>query len=108
MRKSECLRFVKEARELIIRLGGQPSADLRDYCLLTRYGELRLSVYDHVGSRVSGPGWVAACFENTKQSFADDLQVNTYSGKWNHHYFAPWTVDEALADLEWQLKRVLV
>ena len=31
---------------------------------------------------------------------------NEHSGKWNHHYFSPWTTEDALEDVDHWLKQI--
>ncbi|MGO8744665.1 MAG: hypothetical protein ACLQNE_01625 [Thermoguttaceae bacterium] len=70
----------------------------------TKAGRLLLSV--DANQRL-GLGTVFTCFDDPKVARALVPDCNRFSGKWNHHYFDGWTVEGALADLEFQLKRIV-
>jgi hypothetical protein len=103
--------FALRVREVIRQAGGQDAADDDTglYPLViadTVCGPLYLHVAD-AGSH--GLGFVAGRFIYPDRAVAvlGAAAVNQYSGKWNHHYWGTATVDAAVADFEWSLKRVL-
>jgi hypothetical protein len=103
MRKRKRLRFVKGVKELLLSLGAEEHDD-DQFVLQTKAGRLTLHPVENVG--IEGPGTVFGCFDDPKaaRQFVD---CNPSSGKWNHHYFGGTTMEAALADLEFQLRRVV-
>jgi len=100
MKRIEQERFVKGATALVERFGGVPDGDR--WTMETKYGKLSLRVVGDCGDS----GTVFTRFDDAKRAHPDTC-CNPHSGKWNHHYFDPWTVKQALIDLEYQLKRVM-
>lgn len=99
-------QFRQGAAEVIRTVGGTESPNESGgyrFHLDTKYGLLRLHIDEH--DQHEGPGTVFTCFENA--TAASEIGGNRFSGKWNHHYFAGWTVEAALGDLEKNLHRVL-
>lgn len=101
--------FALKACETIIRAGGRSEPDdtgLYSWVIDTRCGPLYLHVSESTGS---GIGFVAGRFLYPDRGVAvlGADAVNRFSGKWNHHYFSPWSVDEAVADFERSLRPVL-
>jgi hypothetical protein len=103
MRKRDRERFVRLANKLIESLGGRHLDRHDEWELETRFGRLLLHV---VENRIEGPGTVFTRFDNAKAAHPH-TGCNPHSGKWNHHFFDGWSVDAALTDLEYQLKKVL-
>jgi hypothetical protein len=104
MRKRDRQRFIRRCRELIARLGGVGTDGLYQWQLSTRYGRLGLSV---IKNTTGGPGTVFTRFDDPKAAHPQ-TGCNPYSGKWNHHYFDNWTVDDALTDVERRLRSVVL
>jgi hypothetical protein len=102
--------FALKAREVIRQAGGREQPDDTGlYPLVitdTKCGPLYLHVAD-AGSH--GLGFVAGRFRDVERAVAvlGVNAVNRYSGKFNHHYFSPWGVDDAVADFSRSLRRVL-
>jgi hypothetical protein len=103
MRKRDRQLFVRRCHDLIARLGGIRTDGFYQWELPTRYGQLGLSVTENT---TSGPGTVFTRFDDPKAAHPH-TNCNPYSGKWNHHYFGDWTVDDALAEFECRLQSVL-
>lgn len=101
MRKKERERFIKKATQLLLTIGAKQQED--GLILQTQAGILTIHVRENI---TDGPGTVFARFDDAK---AARLLVgcNQLSGKWNHHYFAGWTVETALLDLSYQMKTVM-
>ena len=102
MRQRDKDRFVKKANKLVEDMGGVRGD--RGWTMVTKFGELRLNVAENYGS---GPGTVFTRFEHPKRA-VKTVDCNPFSGKWNHHYFDPWSVNDALANLKLLLGRVVV
>lgn len=100
MRKRDRERFIRKACELIESLGAESDGDY--WHLDTQCGRLRLHVVENA---IEGPGTVFTRFEEPERARLL-VECNPYSGKWNHHYFGTWRVDDALADLQYQLERI--
>jgi hypothetical protein len=112
LKKSERNRFVKEATALIQRYGGEIGEeihrnsvdnDLRSSLTMhTRFGPLDLNV---TTNSTEGPGTVFARFKYARLA-KQGAGASYPSGKWNHHYFGDFTVEQALDDIEDQLKLI--
>jgi acetylornithine deacetylase/succinyl-diaminopimelate desuccinylase-like protein len=103
MRKRDRQRFVKQANKLIESLGGVHRERHNEWELETRFGRLVLHVTENY---VGGPGTVFTRFDDPSIA-KRNVCCNRCSGKWNHHYFEEWTVETALVDLEYRLRKVL-
>lgn len=111
---AERRRFVTAASSLIEKHGGTPSRPPfqngitgglhTEFTLNSKFGPLRLSVYERTTDS-GGPGDVMTRFEFSRLTSLS-TGCNPYTGKWNHHYFSPWTTDDALADIERWLKQI--
>lgn len=105
MRQRDRNRWAKQANALIKSLGAEPVDDHYPWRLETEVGMLSLKVEANE-LRNHGPGTVFTRFDNPQGAkFLTDC--NPHSGKWNHHFFDGWTVEEALAALEHCLRYVL-
>ena len=105
MRKKERERFLKKATQLIVSFGAELHGD-DEFILQTKAGKLTLHPTQNADT--DGPGTVFARFDNPKAARALLPDCNPCSGKWNHHYFGDgWTVESALDDLAFQLRRVV-
>jgi hypothetical protein len=101
MRKKERQRFVKQVKELLVKLGAEQRGE--EFTLETKAGWLTLHPTENF---TDGPGTVFGRF--TDPTAARGLvDCNPHSGKWNHHYFNGWTVNEAIENLSFWLKHVL-
>jgi hypothetical protein len=103
--------FALRVREVVFRRAdGRVNPDDRDFYELvidrTKCGPLYLHVST---SESSALGFVAGRFLHPDRAVAvlGADGVNKHSGKWNFHYWESTTVDYAVADFEWSLKRVL-
>lgn len=111
---AERRRFVTAASSLIETHGGTPSrlpyqngitGGLHtEFMLDSKFGPLRMSVYERTTDS-GGPGDVMTQFEFARLA-APQTGCNPHSGKWNHHYFSPWTTDDAFDDVERWLKQI--
>ena len=83
-------QFIAKATALLLDLGAK-ARDF-DFALQTKAGLLKLHPTENL---VEGLGTVFTRFEdpNTAKELVD---CNPCSGKWNHHFFAGWSVDSAL------------
>ena len=103
--------FVERVRGIVTQAGGRDDLDASIYTHVipvTKCGPLFVSV--HGSDDSSEVGWVACCFLYPKLAveLVGQGMLNPYSGKWNHHYFHPWTVDDSVADFERALGSVLI
>ena len=104
MQKKERQRFVKQAVQLLLSLGAkQDGSETYRFTLQTKAGVLRLHPDEN---RTSGPGTVFTRFDDP-QAARQIVDCNKFSGKWNHHYFDPWDVETAIADLSYWLSKVI-
>jgi len=104
MRKIERQRFVKQAVQLLLGLGAkQEDGEAYRFTIQTKAGVLRLHPDEN---HTSGPGTVFTRFDDP-QAARQIVDCNQFSGKWNHHYFDPWDVETAIADLTYWLGRVI-
>ena len=93
MRAQDRQEFVRQCNVLIQRCGGvQTPEKLHAWRLLTYWGPLGLTVRENAHN---GPGSVFARFDHPELA-APETGCNPYSGKWNHHFFSGWTVEEAV------------
>lgn len=106
MTKRDRQRFANRARDIILAKGARQThqhttAENRTHYEFeydSKFGPLRISVYPR-DTQAGGPGDVMTRFEFPKVAHPA-TDCNRYSGKWNRHYFDPWTVENALADIE--------
>ena len=103
MTKRERQRFVREATALLLSLGAVQQGE--DFILQTKAG--RLTLHPEAEKRREWLGTVYAVFDDP-QAARQLVGCNRYCGKWNHHYLNDWTVETAIYDLAYQLKKVLV
>jgi hypothetical protein len=104
MQAKERRRFVRKITRLLLSLGAkQDGDDNYRFTLETKAGRLRL--HPDVDQR-EGPGTVFGRFDNPEAA-RQLVDCNRFSGKWNHHYFSNWSVESAINDLCFQLKKVL-
>ena len=101
MRKKDRERFVKQATQLLLDLGATEEEGY-SFTLQTKAGLLRLHVTEN---KTSGPGTVFTRFDDPKAA-RKLVDCNPHSGKWNHHYF-DGTVESAIENLSFWLKKVL-
>jgi hypothetical protein len=99
--KKQRQRFIAKVTALLLDLGAEP----RDYefALNTKAGLLKLHPTEN---HVEGLGTVFTRFEDP-QAARKLVGCNPYSGKWNHHFIAGWSVESALEELAYQLRKVL-
>lgn len=103
--------FVERVREIIMGAGARDDVDrlIYDYVIpATRVGPLYVSVHESCNG--DGLGWIACRFlyPQVAAEIVGGERLNPHSGKWNHHYFGPWTLDDAVADFSRSLKAILV
>jgi hypothetical protein len=107
MRKAEKQRqqFLAKIVQLLQSVGAVETDSTYRFSLNTKAG--RLTLHPDPNDTM-GIGTVFTRFDAPPRAVAILGQaVNPHSGKWNHHYFDGWTVETALADFEFQLRRVL-
>jgi hypothetical protein len=103
MRQQERERFVKSATQLLLDLGAQQSEYLAyDLAIQTKVGLLHLLVTEN---NTTGPGTIFTRFDDPEAA-RQVVDCNPSSGKWNHFYFDE-TVDQAIENLTFWLKKVL-
>jgi hypothetical protein len=85
--------------QLDYEMKGEP-LDHRRFLLETKAGAAFVTPYGN---------WVAVRFNDPEAAvkLVGTLGLNTYSGKWNHHYFA-WPINEATGDVARWLKKITV
>jgi hypothetical protein len=105
MKKRNRESFAKKANALIERLGAEPVDEWYPWRLKTKAGMLSLRV-EFNELRNHGPGTVFTRFDSPPDAKCL-TDCNPHSGKWNHHFFDGWTVEDALKHLEFQLRGVL-
>ena len=103
MRKRDQKQFRIQANILIESLGAKPVDEWYPWRLETKAGPLSIRVDEEVASVI---GTVYARFDSPLDG-KELVDCNPHSGKWNRHYFDGWTVESALADLEFWLRKVL-
>jgi hypothetical protein len=96
----------KQANDLIESLGAKLVDEWYPWRLETKAGTLILLVQAHKGRKIGGPGTVFTRFDSPPDA-RELVDCNPYSGKWNHHYFDGWTMENSLADLQYWLRKVL-
>jgi hypothetical protein len=105
MRKTERQRFIRTVTELLLSLGAkQDDGEAYRFTIQTKAGVLRLHPDEN---HTSGPGTVFTRFDNP-QAARQLVDCNRFSGKWNFHYFDPWDVETAIADLTFWLGKVIL
>jgi hypothetical protein len=107
MRKAEKQRqqFLAKVLQLLQSVGAVETDSTYRLTLETKAGRLALHPDQN---ETTGLGTVFTRFDDPQRAVALLGQsVNPHSGKWNHHYFDAWTVKSALADFEFQIRRVL-
>lgn len=57
------------------------------YVMQTKFGALRIAVYDSTDFRTSLGPWVAARFDDPKLAIGRGLRISPHSAKWNFHCF---------------------
>jgi len=95
------IQFLKQAKQLLLDLGATPVGE--EFVLVTKAGKLKLHPSDWDGEEI---GTVFGRFDDPDVA-RQLVDCNRFSGKWNHHYFSTWTVETAIADLAYWLRRVL-
>jgi hypothetical protein len=103
MRKQERERFVKLATQLLLDLGAQQSDWIGyEFAIRTKVGLLHLLVKENT---TQGPGTVFTRFDDPEAA-RESVDCNPASGKWNHFYFEG-TVEEAIENLSFWLRRIM-
>jgi len=99
--KKQRQRFIARVAAMLLDMGAEP----RDYefALQTKAGLLKLHPTEN---QVEGLGTVFSRFEDPKAA-KELVNCNPFSGKWNFHFFAGWSVESALEELAFQLRRIL-
>jgi hypothetical protein len=82
----------------------QDPTDPTRYTLQTQAGTLYLYL---TPSYTNGPGTIFTRFQDPQHAKIQGIPCNPYSGKWNHHYFTPWTPQEAAQDFQTTLNKIL-
>lgn len=106
--KKTRLAFQKGAREILESLGAvNVSGPCDEWLLKTKYGDLTLHIDINYEGRDSGPGTVFTRFEDPKRAHEGGVDCNSYTGKWNHHFFKGSDLEYALYSLRFLLKDVV-
>ena len=100
--KKQRQQFLSKVTALLLDVGAEP----RDYefALQTKAGLLRIFPTENM---TEGLGTVFTRFEDP-QAARQLVGCNPHSGKWNFHFFNGWSIESALNELAFQLRRVLV
>lgn len=110
-RKAERMQFQKQTAELIVELGGTPDPQWNPqnkdesphYVLKTSVGILRLTVSNH--DYPPSLGTLFGQFDDVDR-LPSWLGVGS-NGKWNHHLFTNWTLENWLTYLRSALTQLL-
>ena len=103
MKKKDRERFVNQATQLLLDLGAKEEQNLTyDFTLQTKVGPLWLQITENT---TKGPGTVFTRFADPEAAKAL-VDCNPHSGKWNHFFFEG-TVETAIKDLTFWLRKVL-
>ena len=94
-------QFIAKVTALLLDLGAEPR-DF-DFLLTTKAGPLRIYPAENLAV---GLGSVFARFDDP-QAAGQFVACNPFSGKWNHHFFDGWSVESAIMELAFQLRKVL-
>lgn len=94
-------QFITKVTALLLDLGAQQTD--YDFLLHTKAGLLRIYPADNMAV---GLGTVFTRFDDP-QAAGKLVGCNRYSGKWNHHFFDGWSMESALNELDYQLRRIL-
>ena len=101
MTKKQRQLFLAKTRELLLGLGATQNGD--DFILQTKAGKLTLFP---TPNETIGLGTVFTRFDDLKAAL-QFVPCNRFSGKWNHHFFDGWTVETAIQELDFQLRKVI-
>ncbi len=99
--KKQRERFLAKAKALLLDLGAVLEGE--EYILQTSVGGLKLHPTENMSE---GLGTVFTRFDDPKAA-RRLVDCNQFSGKWNHHFFSGWTVETAIEELVFQLRRVM-
>lgn len=104
MAKKQRQQFLKKVTQLLLSLGAkQDGSEAYRFTLQTKVGCLHLHPDEN---QTTGLGTLFTRFDDP-QAARQIVDCNQFSGKWNHHYFDPWDVDTAIADLTYSLGKVI-
>jgi len=103
MKKKDREQFVKQATQLLLDLGAtQEEGGAYSFSLQTKAGRLRIQVTENT---TKGPGSVFTRFDDPKAA-KELVDCNAATGKWNHYFFEG-TVEAAIDNLSFWLKKVM-
>ncbi len=93
--------FITKVTELLLSFG----ADQHDstFILQTQAGKLTLQVVQNLSD---GLGMLHGCFDDP-QTARYFVYCDPATGRWDFHFLEGWTVDRAIRDLSFELKKVL-
>jgi hypothetical protein len=104
MRKNERQQFVKQVIQLLQSLGAKENeGELYRFIIQTKAGSLHLTPE---ANTTIGLGTLFTRFDDPTAA-RQIVDCNKFSGKWNHHYFDGWTVETAIADLNYWLGKII-
>ena len=101
MTKKQRERFLAKVKELLLSLGATQKGD--EFTLQTKAGDLWLFP---TPNSTKGLGTVFTRFADPEAA-RQLVDCNPYSGKWNHFFFEQQTVEAAIEELEFQLRKVI-
>ena len=113
--KKQRAEFRQGAEKLIRKYGGKETANSEGifssypWAIETEYGLLELDIDDFEG-RSNSRKWIGTVFArfDDLERLPRFLNLNPYSGKWNHHYIADsWTAEAALLNFDGALSMVI-
>jgi len=93
-------QFLDRVAALLLDMGAEQDKDR--FTLQTKVGRLNV----HPSEEHTGLGTVYARFDDPKAAW-ELVDCNRYSGKWNFHFFDGWTVEKAIAELSFWLRRMM-
>jgi len=106
-KKKKLNPFVPQVEEWLLSIGAKRTPDaLNLFSLDTKAGRLGITPRENIVA--GGPGCVFCRFDDpdAAQEILGIRACNPYSGKWNHHYFDPWTLEAALKDLKYWFRNI--
>lgn len=99
--KRQRQQFIARVTALLLDLGAEPLD--YEFILETKAGRLKLHPTENM---VEGLGTLFGRFDDP-QAARQMVACNPFSGKWNFHFFSGWTVESALHEITFQLRKVL-
>ena len=111
--KAEQKRLVEEMTAFLISLGTRIEPDLYlgyQMVLDTNVGPYYMTLYP--GDSANDLGWIAGKFDDLTEPLkvlgsSDCNGINPFSGKWNHYFFYPHTVETSIEMMKFNLNQIM-